>query len=244
MFLHSSTGLMRRIGVLSDKLYVLQASSGAYSEESSDDLPTAAALESRLDNTHVLDATESHSIELLHRRLGHADINKIKALIKSNGATGLSIPAGSVRSGFRCEHCAQAKATRTVKSSNSYSRVLNKNSGSELLIDSVTTDLLDAVATDVLGPLLTSITGHKYIITFTELRSKFRWTYLLKSKDEALDKFKLLVTEVSAIGFKIKLLRSDNGGEYTSGEFHHFCVAEKITQRFYSTAHTERQCSS
>jgi transposase InsO family protein len=49
--------------------------------------------------------------------------------------------------------------------------------------------------------------------------------YLLKSKDEVFSKFKefkALIENLSET--KIKILRSDNGGEYTSKEFVNFCI--------------------
>jgi transposase InsO family protein len=46
----------------------------------------------------------------------------------------------------------------------------------------------------------------------------------LKSKDEVLSKFKKLKALIENIfERKIKILRSDNGGEYTSKEFVNFC---------------------
>jgi transposase InsO family protein len=46
----------------------------------------------------------------------------------------------------------------------------------------------------------------------------------LKSKDEVLSKFKKLKALIENLSErKIKILRSDNGGEYTSKEFVNFC---------------------
>jgi transposase InsO family protein len=46
----------------------------------------------------------------------------------------------------------------------------------------------------------------------------------LKSKDEVFDKFKEFKSLIENISErKIKILRSDNGGEYTSKEFVNFC---------------------
>ena len=49
--------------------------------------------------------------------------------------------------------------------------------------------------------------------------------YLLKSKDEALNFFKIYKAEAeNQLDRKIKRLRSDRGGEYFSNEFDSFCA--------------------
>ena len=84
------------------------------------------------------------------------------------------------------------------------------------------------VYSDVLGPMqVRSASGHYYGITFTEMTS-------LKKKSDALTAFKMLNAEVQASGFKIRMLKSDNGGEYKSEAFKEYCLAEKIVQRFTS----------
>ena len=53
--------------------------------------------------------------------------------------------------------------------------------------------------------------------------TKYRYVYLLKSKDEAIQKFVLFKNEVeNKLYKKIKVLRSDRGGEYES-PFVDFC---------------------
>jgi transposase InsO family protein len=48
--------------------------------------------------------------------------------------------------------------------------------------------------------------------------------YFLKSKDEVFSKFKEFKALIENLSErKIKILRSDNGGEYTSKEFVNFC---------------------
>ena len=55
----------------------------------------------------------------------------------------------------------------------------------------------------------------KYFITFIDDSTKYCYVYLLRSKDEALEKFIEYKTEVeNQLGRKIKALRSDRGGEY------------------------------
>jgi len=54
-------------------------------------------------------------------------------------------------------------------------------------------------------------------VTFIDDYFKFCNTYLLKSKDEVLDWFKMYKAEAeNQLEKKIKILRSDRGGEYTS----------------------------
>jgi hypothetical protein len=63
----------------------------------------------------------------------------------------------------------------------------------------------------------TSLYGYVYYISFIDNYSCKTLVYFLKSKDEVLGKFKefkALIENISKI--KIKILKSDNGGEYTS----------------------------
>ncbi|GKC42181.1 zinc finger, CCHC-type containing protein [Tanacetum coccineum] len=69
-------------------------------------------------------------------------------------------------------------------------------------------DLCDLHATPSLG-------NKKYFVTFIDDASRFCYVYLLHSKDEALDKFKVFKTEVELQqGSLIKRFRTDRGGEY------------------------------
>jgi transposase InsO family protein len=78
----------------------------------------------------------------------------------------------------------------------------------------------------VCGPIpSSSISGYVYYVSFIDDYSRKTWIYFLKSKDEVfskLKKFKALIENLSER--KIKILRSDNGGEYTSKEFVNFCI--------------------
>ena len=59
--------------------------------------------------------------------------------------------------------------------------------------------------------------GNKYFITFVDDSTKYCYVYLLKSKDETLEKFVLYKAEVENLfNKKIKLIRSDRGGEYVT----------------------------
>jgi transposase InsO family protein len=69
-----------------------------------------------------------------------------------------------------------------------------------------------------------SLGNFVYYVIFIYDYSCKTWIYFLKVKDEVFSKFqefKALVENLSRR--KIKILRSNNGGEYTSNKFKYFC---------------------
>ena len=59
--------------------------------------------------------------------------------------------------------------------------------------------------------------------------SRYMWLQLLTSKDEAaaaIKKFKVRVEAES--GKKLRMLRTDRGGEFTSVEFAAYCVGQGV----------------
>ena len=80
---------------------------------------------------------------------------------------------------------------------------------------------LELVHTDLCGPARTkTLQGELYFMLFIDEFSRMTRVTFLKNKFEAFEKFKLFKAKVeNESGHKIKCLRSDNGGEFTSGEF-------------------------
>jgi len=71
--------------------------------------------------------------------------------------------------------------------------------------------------------------GKRYFMTLIDDASRFCYVYLLQTKDEALDYFKIYKTEVeNQLERKIKCLRSDSGGEYFPKIFDEFCEEQGI----------------
>ena len=90
--------------------------------------------------------------------------------------------------------------------------------------------ILDLVHLDICGPMRApSLSGYLYYVLFIDDFSQNTWLFFLKTKNETFGKFqefKALVENQSSR--KIRALRSDNGGEYTSKEFDDFYQKEGI----------------
>jgi hypothetical protein len=62
-----------------------------------------------------------------------------------------------------------------------------------------------------------SISGHVYYVSFIDDYYHKTWVYFLKSKDEVFNKFKEFKALIENLSERnIKIIRSDNRGEYTS----------------------------
>jgi transposase InsO family protein len=71
--------------------------------------------------------------------------------------------------------------------------------------------------------------GKRYFMTLIDDATRFCYVYLLKTKDETLDYFKIYKAKVeNQLERKIKHLRSDRGGEYFPILFDEFCAEHGI----------------
>ena len=80
-----------------------------------------------------------------------------------------------------------------------------------------------------------------YYVLFVDVYSKFTWLYLLKHNSDVLDVFRYFKATVeNQLNSKIKVLRTDNGGEFTFNAFKLFCSSHGIIHQF-SCPHTPQQ---
>ena len=90
--------------------------------------------------------------------------------------------------------------------------------------------ILDLLHLDVCRSMsIASISGSMYYVSFIDDFSCKTWIYFLKTKDEVFSRFQEFKALVENQTWKkIKVLRSDNGGDYTSKEFESFYKEEGI----------------
>ncbi|KAL5753796.1 hypothetical protein ACOSP7_022016 [Xanthoceras sorbifolium] len=101
---------------------------------------------------------------------------------------------------------------------------------------------LELVHSDVFGPVKQpSIGGMRYMVTFIDDFSRYVWVFFMKEKSETFSKFKEFKEVVEGeVEKKIRCLRTDNGGEYSSGEFSQYLRECQIRHQ-YTCANTPQQ---
>lgn len=144
--------------------------------------------------------------EFWHRRMAHLHhgaLNILKEIV--TGFSKMKTKKNEV-----CKGCALGKYAKTSFPS---SNIRSKG-------------ILDLVHSYVCGPMTTvSLNGYDYYVTFIDDFSKKTWIYFLKNKDELFSRFKVFKALMeNQTGRKIKILRFDNGGEYTLNSFKVFCA--------------------
>ncbi|KAG6590559.1 gag-pol polyprotein [Phytophthora cinnamomi] len=154
---------------------------------------------------------------LWHLRLGHIGHGGLDAIVKKGYGSGIDMT--SVKQWELCDGCSLGKQTRVSYMKSSPNRAKQ---------------VLEVVHSDVCGPMQTSTFGGKrYFVTFIDDKSHFCVVYLMRNKSEVAAKFaEFVALAETQTGKRVKTLRSDNGGEYTSREMAKFCSDRGIVQKF------------
>lgn len=161
---------------------------------------------------------------LWHMRLGHVNFNSMTLMHRDKMVYGMP---SIVEPKEICSGCLMSKQTRKKfpsKANYSASKVLQLVHG------------------DLCGPIEPATTaGNKYFFLLVDDFSRSMWVYMLKSKDEALEAFKKFKARVEdGKDKKVKVFRTDRGGEFTSKEFEKYCEEAGI-ERHYSAPYTPQQ---
>ncbi|SCV73495.1 BQ2448_7421 [Microbotryum intermedium] len=162
----------------------------------------------------------------LHRCLGHLAPSSIQRMITAGLLEGFGAGYSDEEvEKFVCNACLSAKGHRLpFPDSESHSQ-----------------ERLGLVHSDVLSFPERSQTGKRYLVTFLDDYSHKLWIYAIGHKSKVFGVFKTWLAEVELeTGVTLKVLRTDNGGEYRSRAFTEFCKA-RGTRRQYSIPHTPQQ---
>jgi hypothetical protein len=103
-----------------------------------------------------------------------------------------------------------------------------------------TTKPLEIVHTDLVGPTARTngLKGDKYFMLLVYDYTRMTVVFFLRKKSEAFENFKIYKEMVeNKMDSKIKCLRSDNGGEFTSKEFMDFYSKHGIKRQFSMLGH-------
>lgn len=146
------------------------------------------------------------SNEIWHRRFGHLNYKDLRTM-QEGAVDGLNVDEKHVDSNI-CEVCLEGKQSRLP-----FNNKGHRASG-----------LLELVHADICGPMETiSVGGSRYFLLCIDDYSRMSFVYFLKNKDQALDSFKNFKSLVeNQTKTKVKILRTDNGGEFCGREFESF----------------------
>ncbi|SCV70150.1 BQ2448_1544 [Microbotryum intermedium] len=162
----------------------------------------------------------------LHRCLGHLAPSSIQRMITAGLLEGFGAGYSDKEvEKFVCNACLSAKGhCLPFPDSESHSQ-----------------ERLGLVHSNVLSFPERSRTGKRYLVTFLDDYSRKLWTYAIGHKSEVFGVFKTWLAEVKLeTGATLKVLHTDNSGEYRSRAFTEFCKA-RGTCRQYSIPHTPQQ---
>src|SRR5258708_6813170 len=146
-------------------------------------------------------------LEQLHYSLGHLNYQAIKAMVRKGLIKGITLSKKELSiTPPICAACAKGKATRA-------SFPASKSGHTD--------KILGLVHSDLWGPaLVQTITGTRYVITFTDDKSRWVWVAFLKRKSEAFTAFKeWLIFAEKQTGQQLYIFHTDNGGEFLTKEW-------------------------
>ena len=148
-----------------------------------------------------------------HRRFGHLGIQNLQQLARDRMVEGFDFDP--LKTIDFCESCVKGKHHRTPFPTSNANRSKQP---------------LDLIHSDVCGKIDTPSRGKaEYFLTLIDDYTHYTWVYALQRKSQVFEyfvKWKSLIEKSS--GVRMKTLRTDNGGEYTSTEFKEYLAKEGI----------------
>jgi transposase InsO family protein len=149
--------------------------------------------------------------------MGHINFDNLVKVTKKEAVR--EIPHITNPTNTLCKHFQQGKKTNTSFKSKEYS----------------TTKPLEIVHTNLVGPTRTKgLKDERYFMLLVDDYTRMTAVCFLRKKSEAFNNFKIYKEMVvNEMDSKIKILRSDNGGKFTSKEFMDFCIKHGIKRKLF-----------
>ena len=146
------------------------------------------------------------TFDMWHERFGHMSHKRLKVLYESGNAEGMAVEGG------KWKHDRKCKCSTCMAINNERVHVGDHRQFSDLV-----TFVGQSVVADVSGPFPDSIEGYKYVVSFTDVYSRFSCCYFLKAKSDCEEALKSFIAFYRQHGYVVKELRSDAGGEFGGG---------------------------
>ena len=152
---------------------------------------------------------------LWHARLGHVNFRAMRLLVEKGMAAGVPMTSHPEQ---LCHGCLAGKQSRRPFPNATSFRASKP---------------LELVYVDLCGPITPATpAGNKYFMLLVDDYSRWMNVFMLRSKDQACDAFVKYKSETeNQTGHKIKILRSDRGGEFLSSIFASICEEAGIKRQ-------------
>jgi transposase InsO family protein len=173
-------------------------------------------------------SSNSATINVWHKRFAHVNEEIFKRMANGEGVTGMEVTKDSKKQLDYCHGCNLGKMHKLPFETSK----------------SITNQVGELIHSDVVGPMQVASPNAneaRYYILLKDDFSRYKTVYFMKQKSEAIDCIKLFTKKIQCeTGKKVKILRSDNGGEFTGNELKSWLSEQGIIQQT-SAAHTPEQ---
>ena len=214
----SKGGRVVALGTLKGSLYLLEQA-------------THLEVERARSNTRKVHSANVVSLSRWHERLAHVNAPVISSMVRNKVVDGIKLDQSKGDKPEEQEVCPPCVLGKCQRSPIPHTRSSGRAE-----------QLLDLVHSDVCGPLqVPSLGGARYFVTFTDDRSGWATIFTMRKKSEVFDMYKRFEQfSERQTERRIKVLRTDRGGEYMSNAFHKYLAQRGIVQQL-STVETPQQ---
>lgn len=170
-----------------------------------------------------LTVTGPTSLEGWHVRMGHISQGGLMELARQGKLPGIDVAKFTQQQPMStCAACIQGKMIRKP-----FPKAASRR----------TTRKLELVHADVSGQMTTESGKSRYFIIFVDDFTRCVSLYLMETKGQALERFaQYLVDVCNPEGLQLGTLRTDDGGEFMSGDFQALCkdrgIRREVTARY------------